>query len=102
MRSILLVLILLLSSSATSAPDGGKLRCMDAETRDRLRGLILAALDKGMQMHFENLFDVWMKDGDRGQPMRIANGLRIGVNAYTVSRGYLQNWSPELCEESVR
>src|SRR5262252_4401909 len=55
--------------------------CTDAATRDKIKGVMLDALDDALKKHIVHMFEIWMKD-DRGQPERARNGVVNGVNAY--------------------
>jgi hypothetical protein len=88
----IVALVLVASPAAAQVP------CVDIATRESMRALMSAALDKALQEHFDRLFEVWMKD-PRDQPARIATGLRRGLSAYTGSRRAIANWSPPLCPQ---
>jgi hypothetical protein len=97
LRAVLLAsALLLVLPRATGAP-AARSRCMDETSTEKVRVLVLVALDQALQAHFLRLFDVWMKDGDNRQPDRIRNGLRLSVAAYLASRDYVQQWSPPPC-----
>jgi hypothetical protein len=88
----IVALVLVASPAAAQVP------CVDIATRESMRTLMFAALDKALQEHFDRLFEVWMKD-PRDQPARIATGLRRGLSAYTGSRRAIADWSPPLCPQ---
>ena len=71
--------------------------CMDAATRDLVRGIMLDGLTAGLKQHTEQMFDVWLKD-DTDQPRRAATGMRGGVSAFTRARAYVQRWDPQACK----
>src|SRR5262252_262761 len=70
--------------------------CMDEQTRERVRGVILDALDHALQSHIENVFLVWLRD-DRGQPGRARNGVEQGLRAYLSARKGAIDWTPPPC-----
>lgn len=73
------------------------IKCMpDDETKEKVRQVMLTALDDALQEHIENAFGVMLRD-DRDQPRRAANGIRQGIRAYVNARWFVLKWSPPLC-----
>ena len=73
------------------------LKCMpDDETKEKVRQVMLAALDAALQEHVENAFTVMLRD-ERDQPRRAANGIRQGIRAYVNARYFVLNWNPPKC-----
>jgi len=70
--------------------------CMDEQTRERVRGVILDALDHALATHVENVFLVWLRD-DRGQPGRAKTGVENGLRAYLSARKGAIDWTPPPC-----
>jgi len=71
--------------------------CMpDDETRERVRTLMLEALDSAFRSHVEHTVEVWMRDS-REQPARAANGVRAGIRSYVSTRDFIVNWHPVNC-----
>jgi hypothetical protein len=70
--------------------------CTDAATRDKIKSVMLEALDTALQQHVVHMFEVWMKD-DRGQPERARNGVVNGVNAYLKAGQGVASWAPPDC-----
>jgi hypothetical protein len=70
--------------------------CMDAESRERVRGLVLDAIDEGLKNQVVKVFDVWMKDSS-DQPKRAIVGMHSGISAYVRSRADALKWAPPLC-----
>lgn len=71
--------------------------CMpDDEMRDKVRAIMLQALDEGFKAHIEKTFEVWMRD-DRDQPRRATTGVRNGIRAYVGARGFVLKWDPPKC-----
>ncbi len=79
-------------ASAQSRPEP----CMDEQTREKMRGVMLEALDTSLQQHIIRAFEVWMKD-DRGQPDRARIGVQNGVQAYLLARKGVLEWMPPPC-----
>ena len=67
--------------------------CMDHETKDRIRTLMLEGVDQALKTHTVNLFETWMKDS-AAQPSRAARGMQQGISAYMRSRNSIMNWQP--------
>lgn len=78
--------------SASAQP----VQCTDAATREKLKGIMLDALDEALKQHIVHMFEVWMKD-DRGQPDRARNGTINGINAYIKAGQGVSNWAPPDC-----
>jgi hypothetical protein len=70
--------------------------CMDAESRERVRGLVLESIDAGLRNQVIKVFDVWMKDPS-DQPRRALVGMHEGISAYVRSRANALKWAPPLC-----
>jgi hypothetical protein len=70
--------------------------CMDAQTREEIRTVMLAALDTALSNHFERLFEVWLRD-ERGQPGRARTGVEQGIKAYLGARKNTIDWNPPVC-----
>ena len=70
--------------------------CTDAETREKVRAIMLDALEQALKNHIIRMHDVWMRD-ETGQPQRAINGSQQGVNAYIGGRANALKWNPPLC-----
>jgi len=70
--------------------------CMDASTREKIRGIMYEGIDEALKEHIMKMYDVWMKD-DRGQPGRAATGVRQGIKAYLGARMGVDKWDPPPC-----
>jgi len=70
--------------------------CMNAELREKIRHIMLEALDESLKNHIENVFTVWLRD-DAGQPGRARTGVKQGVSAYIRSRHGMEKWDPPEC-----
>jgi hypothetical protein len=100
---LVIAALLFILPSATGAPEQQKpKRCLTEATREKLRGISAMALDAAFHAHLMRLFDVWMKDGDYGQPQRVNNGVNKAVDAYAVTEALIKQWSPTLCATSTR
>lgn len=67
------------------------------EDRERVRAIMLAAIDAAFKDQIMHLFEVWMKDA-KDQPTRAATGARNAVRAYVGSRRTVSDWQPEICK----
>jgi len=70
--------------------------CMDEETRERLKGVMMEALDNSLKNHIEHVFEVWLRDS-RAQPERARTGVQQGVKAYLQARRGVEIWAPPPC-----
>jgi len=71
--------------------------CMDAEMREKIREIMLTALNDSLHDHIVNVFTVWLRD-DSGQPGRARKGVMQGISAYIRSRKGMQQWNPPECK----
>jgi hypothetical protein len=67
--------------------------CMSSEATDRVRVLMLEAVDQAFKDHVMHLFDIWLKD-NAAEPVRAQKGIRLGVSAYARSRESALRWRP--------
>jgi hypothetical protein len=72
--------------------------CMDDDTRERVRGILLDGIDAALKAQAQHIFTTWMKD-PTDQPRRATIGMRNGVNAYVGSRAAAKKWTPPHCRE---
>jgi len=79
-------------ASAAAEPE----LCMDEPTRERIRVIMVDALDEALHDHIKTMFEVWMKD-ERGQPQRAAVGVRQAVRAHQQARKSALEWMPPAC-----
>jgi len=70
--------------------------CMDEQTREQIRAVMLEALDNSLKSHIEHVFEVWLRD-DRGQPGRARTGVQQGIAAYLLARKGTMDWAPPPC-----
>jgi len=70
--------------------------CMSDEVRERVRGIMIDAIDDALHDHIKTLFGVWMKD-ERGQPARAEIGARQAIRAHQLSRKSAVDWNPPEC-----
>jgi Flp pilus assembly protein TadB len=68
-------------------------QCMSSEATDRVRVLMLEAVDQAFKDHVMHLFDIWLKDS-HAEPVRAQKGIRLGVSAYARSRESALRWQP--------
>ena len=69
---------------------------MDVELKDKIRALMLTAIDEAFRNHVEHTYEIWMKD-DQGQPGRAATGVRNGMIAYLRAFKAAKDWNPRMC-----
>ena len=79
-------------ASAESRPE----LCMDNETRERVRKLMLEALDEAFKEKIKDLYDVWLRDAT-GQPARAAKGAEAALRAYQHARNSAMQFNPPEC-----
>lgn len=72
--------------------------CMDAETREKARTLMLAGTEEAFKEHTRHMFEIWMKD-QSDQPRRAITGMRQGIVAYVNTRKAAMRFNPPLCKE---
>jgi len=70
--------------------------CMDEQTREQIKAVMLEALDDALKSHIETVFLIWLKD-DRGQPGRARTGVQLGIKAYLAARKGVADWAPPPC-----
>ena len=68
----------------------------DEAARERIRAIMVDALDDALHDQIKLLFEVWMKD-DRGQPERAKVGVRQAIKAHQGARKAALEWEPPLC-----
>jgi len=71
--------------------------CLNADARERARGLILEGIDAALKQHTVTVFESWLKDPSE-QPARAIRGLRNGISAYSRARAAALNWHFPLCK----
>ena len=98
LASILLVMVL----GVTFAQQTDTVEpCMDDESRERVRNLMIDGIDTALKSHVQRVFDIWMKDPS-GQPKRAKIGMHEGISAYVRSRAEALKWSPPLCSGAIK
>lgn len=70
--------------------------CLDDQTREQIRGVMVEALDDALKEHVKHVFEVWLKD-ERGQPERARTGVKQGIKAYIGARKGALDWAPPVC-----
>ena len=71
-------------------------KCMDAETRELVRGLMVEGLSAAFREHVEHTYTIWVRDST-GQPGRARVGVNQGVNAFVQARAGVLAWMPPEC-----
>lgn len=69
---------------------------IDDEARERVRNIMIDAVDEALHDQIKVLFQVWMKD-DRGQPDRARVGARAAIRAHQAARKGALEWTPPTC-----
>lgn len=70
--------------------------CMDDESRERVRKLMLEALDESLKQKIQDLFAVWLRDAT-GQPARASKGLDSALRAYMHAFNSAEAFNPPVC-----
>jgi hypothetical protein len=70
--------------------------CMDADTRERVRKLMIEALDESLKSKIEDLFAVWLRDAT-DQPRRAQTGMNSALRAYVGARAAAMRFNPPEC-----
>jgi hypothetical protein len=80
--------LLLLALLATSAQASAAQEClqMELETRDKVRAILLDAIDEALKDHIKHLFLVWRSGNGSLGHGRASQGTRDGVRAYVRAR----------------
>jgi hypothetical protein len=93
--SIVLAVVGLLIEKAESSPMQQQ-PCMDATERERVRDLVLAGIDRGLQNQIQQLFEIWMRDAS-AQPQRAMVGTLNAFSAHVRARRQAVAWDPPQC-----
>jgi hypothetical protein len=70
--------------------------CMDTDTRERVRKLMIEALDNSLREKIESLFAVWLRDAT-DQPRRAQTGMNTALRAYVGARAAAMKFDPPEC-----
>jgi hypothetical protein len=79
-------------ASAATRPE----LCMDADTRERVRKLMIEALDESLKSKIEDLFAVWLRDAT-DQPRRAQTGMNTALRAFIGARDAAMKFNPPEC-----
>src|SRR5438105_320173 len=71
--------------------------CMDADTRELVRGIAIDGFTLALKEHARHLFEIWLRDG-QDDPQRAINGMNLGISAFARSRQSMLRWSPPSCK----
>jgi hypothetical protein len=93
----ILMLIMFAVGDRTAQPEPATTQCMDTETRQRVRGIVLEGVDQGLRDHIKGLFNVWATDPKHDQPKRAITGMNNGLAAYFHARAAALKWAPPEC-----
>jgi hypothetical protein len=72
--------------------------CMDDATRNRIKSILLRAIDRALMEHTITIYDTLLKD-KTGQPARARTGMRHGINVWLAGRALVQDWDPDPCPD---
>lgn len=76
--------------------------CVDDEQeREKIRTIMLAAIDDALKQHIIRMTDTWMRD-ETDQPQRAINGATRGIKAFIGSRRQALKWNPPICSEGAK
>lgn len=84
----------------SEAEKAGRLKhtCItDEDARERVRQIMITALDDGLHDYLVKLFTTWMAD-DRGQPERARIGVSQAFRAHQIAKQLAYEWNPPLCK----
>jgi hypothetical protein len=70
--------------------------CMDSDTRERVRALMIEALDNSLRQKVEELFASWLRDAT-DQPRRAQRGMDAALRAYVGARAAAMKFDPPEC-----
>jgi hypothetical protein len=70
--------------------------CMDRDTRERVRAIMMEALDQALKTKVEELFAVWLRDAT-GQPARAKRGMEGALLAYYGAHREAIKFDPPEC-----
>jgi hypothetical protein len=71
--------------------------CVDEQTREQVRALVMEGLDQALSNYMTKVFDVWMRDVHESPPRRATLGLNLAINSYIRARAAVLAWNPPLC-----
>jgi hypothetical protein len=89
MKTLLVVLLAMLASPAQAQ----QVECLEMsdEMADKVRAVMLNALDEALRDHVKHMFLVWMKDEGDAARARARHGTRLGVRSYIRVREVVLN-----------
>jgi hypothetical protein len=104
--TLIIVLVLLFGLALFGYLSGGwdvadakvQVTCMDPTEREKIRDIMLKAIDRGLEDQIAHLFETWMKDPS-DQPQRAQVGSNNAVNAHVRARTAALTWNPPPCSE---
>ena len=96
----IVVTLLLLALLDRDASSRVPFDCLDATERERVREIVLIAIDKGLDQAIQHLYTVWQKDPDSDQPKRAQVGVVNAINAHARARRFTLAWAP--CSPEIK
>jgi hypothetical protein len=87
------LIFLAMLAPAIAQPPPPKIECVDVddETRDKVRAIILSALDEALKEQVKRLFTVWMVAEEAPGRARARQGTRLGIRSYITARTTILN-----------
>jgi hypothetical protein len=93
-RWLILATCLIASSPALAQSPQFDCVALDAETKDKVRAIMLQALDQALQEQIVRMYTVWMRASEGPARLRAREGTRQGIIAYSKVRDSIlhQDW----------
>jgi len=91
--ALIVICAVLAASNTVRAAD-----CVPSGDLERVRTILLDAIDEGLKEQTVHLFQGWLKD-PTDQPKRAIAGMRPAIIAYVNARAAALQWNPLLCKE---
>jgi hypothetical protein len=92
---VLMLAVLWLIGAHSASPD---VPCMDEQTREKIRALMLAGTEDAFKDHTKHMFEIWMKD-QSDQPARAITGMKVAIHAFVNTRNAALRFNPPVCKE---
>lgn len=91
-----MIAMVIVDAQPTQPPIG----CVpDRELKEKVRNMVLDALDESLREHVRKMYHIWLKDEGTPARDRAGNGTRIGIRAYMRARADVLGWDPPLCNQ---
>lgn len=93
---VLAVAIMMIANRASPQTDDVTY-CLNTDERERVRALLMDAIDAEFKEYTMNAFGNMIKD-PVDQPARAIAGIKPAVIAYAKGRRAVMSWTPPICE----